>query len=319
VPNNTTPAQPHHEADNTAADSNPANLMRTLLKPSVHGQLTGAPLSLVDVLRGARTRAEQTQRVEAYWDLSAAVADYYLAVRETTELATLRASVSQPSAHWEQARQSLDARAQVARRSARAAQYHLQHLLRRTEDSLLPLPRDLPHCGAYNTRYDEIFSNRRSREALQLHELLPLRYRDLQNQARGVTAAREWLDTVSQRRNPQTDGTGLLKAHELLILRRRAFVYTVRDYNMKIARYTELASPGEVAADRLVAMLIRVSSEGSATWNRPGIKRLSAEQSANAPNSAQRRKKTFANSDWNQARRIPTTSDGTEHSILVHP
>jgi hypothetical protein len=49
----------------------------------------------------------------------------------------------------------------------------------------------------------------------------------------------------------------MLRALELLALRRRAFVQIGRDYNQRIVRYTELATPGDIGADRLIGMLIK--------------------------------------------------------------
>ncbi len=55
----------------------------------------------------------------------------------------------------------------------------------------------------------------------------------------------------------------MVKALELLALNRRAFVQIARDYNKRIARYTELARPGQLRTERLVAMLIKTDSIAS--------------------------------------------------------
>jgi hypothetical protein len=56
-----------------------------------------------------------------------------------------------------------------------------------------------------------------------------------------------------------------LRALELLALRRRAFVQIARDYNRRIARYSELATPGQIDADRLIGMLINRDAPSTAT------------------------------------------------------
>ena len=61
-------------------------MMRAMLSPPGGTQLRGQPVSLMEVIGGARTRGEQTQRVDAYWDLCSSVADYYLGLREQEEL-----------------------------------------------------------------------------------------------------------------------------------------------------------------------------------------------------------------------------------------
>ena len=80
------------------------------MTPPLRGRLVGTPLSLAEAVSGSRSRAEQTARVESYWDLSVAVTDYYLATREATELETLRQSVSRPSFVWDEARLALTSR-----------------------------------------------------------------------------------------------------------------------------------------------------------------------------------------------------------------
>jgi len=302
--------------------SKPSELYRKLLSPPINNRLPGSKIGLAEVVRGANSRGQQTRRVEAYWDLTAAVTDYHLSLLELTEFDVLRASVSQPSQRWQQAKQLFAGRVHVSEHSAMAAQYRLLSLMGRsnTSSNRLPLPGDLPHCGAYDTRYDQIFGNRvgnrgnqPSRYAQELHNLLPQRHQDLRRQAAGVATARDWLDRVSDHRGQQDDGTGLLKSHELLILRRRAFVYTVRDYNLQIARYSELASPGNVGSDRLVAMLIRVATKRPGRWNSSssssssGIERTSAVEELRA---SDRRPRTF----------VPDSDDSKRtRSLLVHP
>jgi hypothetical protein len=66
---------------------------------------------------------------------------------------------------------------------------------------------------------------------------------------------------------------GGIQALELLALRRRAFVQIARDYNRRIARYTELATPGQIGAERLTGMLIKRPAGSTATrssWPVPG-------------------------------------------------
>jgi len=310
-----TPPAQTRTSRSTAAQPKPAELLQTLAKPPSNGRLVGSPMALADVLRGASSRDEQSLLIESYWNLSAAVTDYYLALRESNELQTLRAGVLHPNARWQKAADALQQRERLARRSALAAQQHLRRISGQAGDSQLPLPSDLPHCGTYDTRYDEIFRDRRSRSALALHELLPLRYQDLKTQARAVADSRAWIDTVSQQRNPQSDGTNLLLVHELLVLRRREFVAAVRDYNLQIGRYTGLAAPGNIGAERLVAMLIRNSARRSAQgtthprtgWNRSGIKRTSAVESYDPP-------RTYADDPPAESN---SQTAGRERSIMV--
>jgi hypothetical protein len=220
----------------------------------------------MDVVAGAASRPEQSHRVEAYWDLCSSVADYFLGLGEQEDLRRLRSMLPRVGAAWQQAESELAVRLGTSKEAAVASQLRLASSLGRGLSSL-PLPADLPHCGSYHSRYDEIFTGRPSGEAQQLAKLLPLRYAELKDATRAVTRAEDWLDAVA--RNEKGDGTGTLRALEFAALRRRAFIQIARDYNRRIARYTELSTPGEIGAERLVGMLIKI--ESSPTAGRPNL------------------------------------------------
>jgi hypothetical protein len=306
-------------------------MMRAMLTPPAGSRLSGQPIKLADVIRAGGPRADQLRSVDAYWDLCASVADYYLSLREQDELQRLRASVSKPGQTWQQAESELGVRISTSQRAAMASQYRLASMLGRGGDSL-PLPADLPHCGDYYARYGQVFAGRQSPEAQQLSELLPLRYEELKDASTSVVRAQEWLDSIASQRNDASDGTGTLRALELLALRRRAFIQIARDYNRRIARYTELASPGEIGPDRLISMLIKPEAADSTATRfsspAPPLNRQSQKKSDATP-------KTFAEG-WE-----PLKSDGetaatrdnavapasaetpssprVEHSLLVAP
>ena len=108
------------------------------------------------------------------------------------------------------------------------------------------------------------FAGRPSAEAQQLSELLPLRYAELKDAALAVSRAKVGLNTIESVRHEESDGTGTLRAWELWALRRRAFIQIVRDYNRRITRYSELATPGQLPAERLISMLILRNDAGTA-------------------------------------------------------
>jgi hypothetical protein len=243
----------------------PAEFMRRLLTAPVTGQLPGIAVSLGDAMAGVTDRSTQTQRAEAYWDLSAAVCQYYVALSEAAELASLRQAVLQPAAAWDVAAVDIAKRVEQTRQTAMARQLRLHRLMGTTAGASLPLPADAPHCGRYNTRYAEIFVTRMDPAARQLNEMLPLLHEELVADVRLVAEATEWMNYVSEHRDPKTDGVGLLRAYELMALRRRDFVETAHQYNLQIAAYTELAAPDQVEPGQLVSMLIRVSNSGMAT------------------------------------------------------
>jgi hypothetical protein len=257
----------------------PSELMKSVLEPPPGAQLTGAPITLGEAVRDARSRQDQTQRAQAYWDLSAAVADYYLALLEATELEVLRQGITAPHKQWDVRQREAQTRTEAAHRSAQTAQLRLHQRLGRSITISLPLPADAPHCGRYNAEYEEIFASRPDPVAKQLAELLPLRHSELRASAQAIAEAVEWRAEVSERRSQTSDGIELLQAQDLLSLKRRAFVATARDYNREIAAYTELAAPAQVATDRLVAMMIRTSAPaGRAPWTPSRVEPATAEE-----------------------------------------
>lgn len=259
----------------------PSDLMRALLATPTAEQLAGVPLTLGVALRDSATRADQTTRAKAYWDLSAAAAQYYLALQERSELANLRHGIDAPAPAWKPAAEDAETRVAYTRGAAIAAQQRLHVLLGDSAGPSLPLPADAPHCGRYNTRYSEIFVARQDAEAAQINELLPLLHRQLATLTRQVDEAHQWLAWVSQHRDPANDGAGVLRSYQLMTERRRAFLDAARDYNQHIASYAERATPDPIGPDRLVAMLIRTSyASGQAN---DGVTPASATQDDQTP------------------------------------
>ncbi len=296
----------------TTAASDPATLVEDFNESVSGSQLSGTPVSLVEVITSASSRQEQTRRVEDYWNLSRAVLDYNLASKEKIELAALRRGIIQASPQWDHAMSMVEARQQLALQAAHIAQRRLAGLLSSTSEGFAPIPSDLPFVGTYNTRYSELFPQQDN--SFQLNSQLAEKYdqylirvaRVIENEAKDISDSREWMFAVSEQRNPNTDGRELLAAYELFAANRRLFVQTVIDYNRGIVRYTELATPGSVEPQRLVAMLIRVDTTAMTTVD-PAVQRTNAEEQMNG-NSQPR---STAENSWHA---LPNNS---ERSILV--
>ncbi|BBO33218.1 hypothetical protein [Lacipirellula parvula] len=269
----------------------PSKMMQDLMKAPAAATLTGTPVTLGEAVRDSRTRQDQTQRAKAYWDLAAATADYYLALLETQELATLRAGVSIPGQQWDARGTELANRVELAKKAAQSAQLQLHTLLGGGASSL-PLPADVPHCGRYNAEYEEIFAQRQDLTAKKLAEVLSLRHAELRDMTQAIEDAEAFRALVSANRNPSGDGSDLLAAQQLLSLQRRAFVARAREYNQEIAAYTELAAPAEVPADRLVAMMIRVSTTtDQLNFGQGGIEPVAATEPVTPTEGAEATKK----------------------------
>ncbi len=289
------------------SESDPAKLLASFLEPPLGEQLKGTPLNLAQAVNHSLSRNEQTQRVIAYWELSQAIANYYLALDDRTKLAALEQAITQPGPEWELAKQTAESRVQLARDRARVAQENLAALMGNVTFGFMPLPSDAPFSDAYESRYAEIFQNRPSPLAQQLNELLPRAYADLSTRTQEIADARKWMFQVSDARSPQSDGSDLLMAFELFSARRRMFVAAVKEYNLGIVRYTEIATPGTLDTDRLVAMLIRTGSSPASTFD-ADVQRANAEEGINTNTQPQRP----GVSEWQ-----PVPSNGLEHSILV--
>ena len=210
--------RPHRrESSVLAGGPKPADVMRDMLEPPSNGQLPGNAVTLGSAVGSSATRQAQTERIQAYWDLSAAVAQYYLALQESVELAALQQGVSAPSPAWATAREQFDARVETTREDAVAAQWRLHRLMGGAPGGVAPAAGRLCRIAAGTTRGTTKSSPCGPTPAAeQLNELLPLLHGELTTEARRVADAGEWLSFVSEHRDPATDGTGLLRAYELM-------------------------------------------------------------------------------------------------------
>lgn len=255
--------QPYSPAATTASTpSGDARYAESLMKASLtapqNSQLSGQAVYLSDVVRVDGSRSDQSERIGAYWDLCSAVADYYLSLHEQAEMERLASRAGQATLPLREAVNRLRTRRDTSLTAARASQLRLASLMRSGNASPRPLPGDMPLCAVYHTRYSQNFPAGGPQEAAELDRLLPLRHAELLTAARSVAEAEDWFEEVARR--PSNDqGAGVVKALELLALNRRAFVQISRDYNKRITRYTELAKPGDLRTERLVAMLIKSS------------------------------------------------------------
>ncbi len=302
------PSQPNFTGEEPPASApangpKPSAIMQAILTAPRESQLRGEPVTLLQCISNGRTRSEQLQRVDAYWDLCSSVADYYLSLREQDELRRLGSLVSNPGPMWQEIEKELSVRIDTSLRASHASQFRLAGLIGRPANNL-PLPSDLPHCGSYTTHYQEIFAGRSSPEAQELASLLPQRYAELRDAAIALTRAEEGLDSAASARTDNTDGTAGLRAWELLALRRRAFVQIARDYNRRISRYAELATPGQVSAEQLTGMLIKRTGSTTATRSASPAPPPS-RQSSGAATSPPR---TFAE-DWTPASNAQTKNN----------
>ena len=252
----------------TASEVTPSELMRSILQSPAAAQLPGQKVTLSEVVATTTSRQEQTNRVILYWELASTVADHSLALREQQVLQTCSNRTTAGLEVWQAAQDRLNVRLESTRRAAIATQSRLASKLGRRPAAALPLPGDLPHCGNYQPRYEEIFVGRQSPEAEQLKELLPLRYAEMKLAAARVA---EMQDLLAETMIDLGPGSGprqaqvVVDAMALLSLERQAFLQIAKDYNQRIVCYAMLAKPQPLQTSRLVAMLIKQSASEPAT------------------------------------------------------
>ena len=217
----------------------PSGLMRAMLTAPRESRLRASSISLADAVATASSRLDQAVARRSVLGLCSSVADYYLGPRRAGRVAAVADAVA---TGWR-------GLAAVGKGAGRARRHFAKSGCRGAistgqpgceQAGRLPLPADVPHCADYHTHYDRIFAGRPSVEAARSwRSLLPLRFAELK-----VAALRSPAPRIGWRRRPAqsdtTEGVETLRAFELLALRRRAFVQIARDYNRRIARYTEL-------------------------------------------------------------------------------
>jgi len=309
----------------------PSALVSSILQSPSAAQLPGQKVTLLEVLGTTSSRQEQTERVVLYWELSSTVADHYLALREQQDLQGCSNITTGGSEVWQAANDRLNVRVESTRRAAMATQLRFASKLGRPATAALPLPGDLPHCGNYKPQYQEIFAGRKSTEAEQLKELLPLRYAEMKLAAARVAEMQDLLAMTIVGIGPGSgarEAQVVVDAMALLSLERRAFLQIAKDYNQRIVCYAMLAKPQPLQTSRLVAMLIKQSAGEPATRS-PTPSHIQS----GAPDEGNGRE-TFADGQqWQPQSRPGTRVDAAvvpasgeslqtfrpEKSVLVHP
>ena len=148
----------------------------------------------------------------------------------------------------------------------------------------------------------QVFAGRPSAEAQQLSELLPLRYEELKDAATAVVRAQEWLDRHCQHSAAMPPTAQALCGH--LSCSRFAAERSSRLLATTIAASLatrNLASPGEIGADRLLSMLIK---HGRRRRHGDAFQLASAANQSPVANQVNHAPKTFAEG-WE-----PLKSDG---------
>jgi hypothetical protein len=251
-----------------AAAAAAADLMTQGLTAPKQGALTGRATTLLELMgRVGADRTRQTWVVRDFWKLSAAQADYNWAADELARLDQINAAKGLESPILTAAQASAQARLREAQVGAIAAQQELADLLGIADKNQLPLAADPPLVGPYRTYFEALFATRAAPPRTRaIDRGLPIRLEAIQSRTEAVRAASTAVHFAEDSRvKGQTDLQTLLNCHSDLARQRRAFLATVRDYNLDIGEYAlAVADPG-ISTERLVAMMILVKAPAPLT------------------------------------------------------
>jgi len=246
----------------TAAGKTAGHLIVELLPPAREGTIAGDPKSLLDLVAASADPVQQDRTVRAYWDLAIAIADHHCA-RELLQRNEALARHPTMSGDFEKLVAAATARARADADATLLAVREAQFaLLQRQPSQLpadLPLPSDRPHVGAYRMYFDRFFGAAAPPPARQLHETLPLHHELIQSRAAAVLASRDLVDHAAANASASVQET--LALHQTLGSQYRAFLDSVRRYNLRIAEYARLVSPGATDPRQFVAMLVTTEPE----------------------------------------------------------
>lgn len=262
------------------AESSPEALLDdALAPPSGADRIEGEPLALTDAL-SARASGTTYEVLEAYWTLSTKLAAYHFALDERRRLDQIESMPGDGADSLAAARIGAELRVRQAKLAVVEAQHDLSAVLSggapmsnvslttpTLSSSSQPgsdgsLPQDVPHTGGYRTEYETLASRGVVSPTIKrIHETLPLELDVLKTHASLVEANERLLHGKSSAYRSGTDSLDtLLECHQRLYASRRAFLDSVLDYNLDIARYATLATPQNISAAQLVPMLIRNAS-----------------------------------------------------------
>lgn len=275
--NSTASASGSPETGATSADSSDAaqaaaaaaaDLTTQALTASKQSALAGRATTLLELMtRVGADRSQQIWVVRDYWKLAAAQADFNWAADELARLDQINAAKGLESPILTAAQAAAQARWREAQVGAIAAQQELADLVAITDRNQLPLVADSPLVGPYRTYFEALFAARAAPPRTRaIDRGLPLRLEAIQSRTEAVRAASTAVHFAEDSRaKGQTDLQTLLNCHADLARQRRAFLATVRDYNLDIGEYAlAVADPG-ITTERLVAMLILVKAQAPLT------------------------------------------------------
>jgi len=242
--------------------------------PSDSTESSGRPISLQQALAGTSNRDERIAVIKTYWQLAVAIADWNHAQDEVQRLTGLPDPLSElEAAQLSSAVVTASARLSETKLVLLSTQHELAANMK-SDSSSLPLTSDIPFVGAYEPKFDEIFSGRPApRNLRRLAESFPL-YLELTNaRARSVLGTEATLTKLAEA-YPQGNVAyaQILDAFNKLRDQRIALLATVRDYNNAIADYSLNTINVGLNSAAVVATLIETEPVSSVLVSPSGVR-----------------------------------------------
>ncbi|MGC4003319.1 MAG: hypothetical protein QM811_09355 [Pirellulales bacterium] len=236
-------------------------------------KIPGKVMALEDLFYLTQDRERRFQLIRAYWKLALAMAEYHWALDEYIMILPLEriGGGAQTIAHRyiEAVMYSSQARISDTKTAAINAQYELLVLMGNSARTA-PLAVDVPLVGTYNTQFSQNFpDNRAAPQRLRAIDKTVDLQRDSIN-TRAIAIQRTYAALVSAKKLYETQPTeiqaqGFALAFEQLTRHRRAFLNSVREYNIDIAEYAMMTLPGNYRPAEIAKLLNRRPSP--ALWN----------------------------------------------------
>lgn len=268
--------------------------------------LEGRPVRLIEVLPDNPDPQSRLAVIQAYWNLTVAVADHHFATEEMRWLKSLQT----PRSTLEASRLSAMSDAAEARyHETKVAVLNYQYAVSRASNRLasneLVLPLDAPFIGRYQTHYEEYAKSRTLPAGLQkIDRALPLVLDLIAARAQSTESGLAmFLESSRAYQAGTADVSATMDALVQSRDQRLALLAAVRDYNQMIAEYALAVGPSSASRASVVAMLIEVDDEEltQAEARRDSQVIQASANSRPTYNSGRAVQQRSANQGWNSA------------------
>lgn len=230
-------------------------------------KLTGRELTLSELIPERTDKSRRLQIIKAYWHLAISTADYHFAVAETNAVVRVPAPRdSLEDAQWNLVLAATRAREMETKLVAVNAQLDLVEKIGGWTSEELPLAKDTPFVGRYETHYAQYAKLGHLPQGLRkIDRSLPNLLGLIEARFDAVEAAAQaYSATSASSRSGAASTEPLARIFYALRDQRIAMLGAIRDYNDLIAEYALSVSPITSRRDDLVAMLIEVKPASSA-------------------------------------------------------